>query len=41
MVKKTFEIHTRRLGLNHDKYEMKERRRTFRRPSAQGDLFDL
>jgi DNA repair photolyase len=41
MVKKTFEIHTRRLGLNHDKYEMKERRRTFRRPSAQGSLFDF
>ena len=41
MVKKTFEIHTRRLGLNQDKYEMKERRRTFRRPSAQGSLFDF
>jgi DNA repair photolyase len=41
MVKKTFEIHTRRLGLNQAKYEMKEHRRTFRRPSAQGDLFDM
>jgi DNA repair photolyase len=41
MVKKTFEIHTRRLGLNQDRYEMKERRRTFRRPSAQGSLFDF
>jgi DNA repair photolyase len=41
MVKKTFEIHTRRLGLNHNRYEMKERRRTFCRPSAQGSLFDL
>jgi DNA repair photolyase len=41
MVKKTFEIHTRRLGLNQAKYEMKERRRTFRRPSAQGSLFDF
>jgi DNA repair photolyase len=41
MVKKTFDIHTRRLGLNQDKYEMKERRQTFRRPSAQGDLFEF
>jgi DNA repair photolyase len=41
MVKKTFEIHTRRLGLNQDRYEMKGRRQTFRRPSAQGSLFDL
>jgi DNA repair photolyase len=41
MVKKTFEIHVRRLGLNRAKYEIKERRRTFRRPSAQGSLFDL
>jgi len=41
MVKKSFEIHTRRLGLNQARYEMKERRRTFRRPSAQGSLFDF
>jgi DNA repair photolyase len=41
MVKKTFEIHTRRLGLNQVKYEMKDRRQTFRRPSAQGSLFDM
>jgi DNA repair photolyase len=41
MVKKSFEIHTRRLGLNQAKYEMKERRQTFRRPSAQGSLFDF
>ena len=41
MVKKTFEIHARRLGLNQERYEMKERRQTFRRPSAQGSLFDL
>jgi DNA repair photolyase len=41
LVKKTFEIHARRLGLNQDRYEMKDRRRTFRRPSAQGDLFDM
>ncbi len=41
MVRKTFEIHTRRLGLNQAKYEMKDRRQTFRRPSAQGSLFDF
>ena len=41
MVKKSFEIHTRRLGLNQARYEMKERRQTFRRPSAQGSLFDI
>ncbi|MBO0857366.1 MAG: radical SAM protein [Chloracidobacterium sp.] len=41
MVKKTFDIHTRRLGLNQARYDMKDRRRTFRRPSAQGDLFDI
>jgi DNA repair photolyase len=41
MVKKSFEIHTRRLGLNQDRYEMKDHRRTFRRPTAQGSLFDL
>jgi len=41
MVKKSFEIHTRRLGLNQARYEMKERRQTFRRPSAQGSLFDF
>ncbi len=41
MVKKTFEIHARRLGLNQERYEMKERRQTFRRPSAQGSLFDI
>ncbi|MCI0525575.1 MAG: PA0069 family radical SAM protein [Acidobacteria bacterium] len=41
MIKKSFEIHTRRLGLNQARYEMKERRQTFRRPSAQGSLFDF
>lgn len=41
MVKKTFEIHTRRLGFNQKKYEMRERRNTFRRPTAQQSLFDL
>lgn len=41
MVKKTFEIHARRLGLNEDRYEIKERRHTFRRPSPQRSLFEL
>jgi DNA repair photolyase len=41
MVQKTFEIHARRLGLNEDRYEIKERRHTFRRPSPQGSLFEL
>jgi DNA repair photolyase len=40
MVVQTFNIHARRLGLNQKRYEMKERRKTFRRPSAQGSLFD-
>ncbi|MGE0884339.1 MAG: PA0069 family radical SAM protein [Blastocatellales bacterium] len=41
MVKKSFEIHARRLGFNQKKYEMRERRNTFRRPTAQQSLFDL
>jgi DNA repair photolyase len=41
MIKKIFEIHTRRLGLNQERREVKERRQTFRRPTAQGSLFDL
>jgi DNA repair photolyase len=40
MVKKSFEIHTRRLGFNQKKYELSERRQTFRRPTAQQSLFD-
>ncbi|MBL8168432.1 MAG: PA0069 family radical SAM protein [Acidobacteria bacterium] len=41
MVKKSFEVHARKLGLNQQKYEISERRQTFRRPSAQGSLFEL
>src|SRR5262249_50257107 len=41
MDKKTVKTKHRRLGLNQDKYEMKDRRRTFLRPSAQGSLFDF
>jgi DNA repair photolyase len=41
MIVQTFKIHARKLGLNQAKYEMKERRHTFRRPSPQGALFDF
>jgi DNA repair photolyase len=40
MIVQSFKIHTRKLGLNQKRYEMKDRRQTFRRPSAQGSLFD-
>jgi DNA repair photolyase len=40
MIVQTFNIHSRKLGLNQKRYEMKERRDTFRRPSAQGNLFE-
>jgi len=40
MVKKSFEIHARRLGFNEARYEMRERPSTFRRPTAQQSLFD-
>ncbi len=40
MITQTFKIHARRLGFNQEKYEMKNRRQTFRRPSAQGSLFE-
>jgi DNA repair photolyase len=41
MVRKSFEIHARRLGFNNNRYDGRERKNTFRRPSAQGSLFDL
>ena len=41
MVKKSFEIHAGRLGFNERKYELRERRNTFRRPTAQQSLFDM
>ncbi|MBL8186974.1 MAG: radical SAM protein, partial [Acidobacteria bacterium] len=41
MVKKSFEIHSRRLGFNERKYELREPKKTFRRPTAQQSLFDL
>jgi DNA repair photolyase len=40
MIVQSFKIHTRKLGLNQKRYEMTDRRQTFRRPSAQGSLFE-
>ncbi len=40
MVKQSFAIHSRRLGYENHRYEARERRATFRRPSAQGSLFE-
>lgn len=43
MIVKSFEIHTRRLGLNRndeERDEIYERKNTFRRPTSQGSLFD-
>jgi DNA repair photolyase len=40
MVKKSFEIHVRRLGLNEKRYVARESKTTFRRPTAQQSLFD-
>ncbi len=39
MITKTFAIHARRLGINQEKRE--RRRDTFRRPTAQGRLFEI
>ena len=40
MIVQTFKLHSRKLGLNQERYGMKDRRHTFRRPSAQGNLFE-
>ncbi|MFN0083839.1 MAG: radical SAM protein [Blastocatellia bacterium] len=40
MVKKSFDIHSRRLGYENGRYEAREPGRTFRRPSAQPSLFE-
>ncbi|MDX2033887.1 MAG: radical SAM protein [Blastocatellia bacterium] len=40
MVKKSFEIHSRRLGYDNRRYEAREPKGAFRRPSAQPSLFD-
>src|SRR5262245_12013369 len=41
MVVKSFEIHSRRLGYHNRRYVARDRRDSFRRPSAQGSLFEL
>jgi DNA repair photolyase len=40
MIKKSFEIHSRRLGYDSERYAGREPRNTFRRPTAQGLLFE-
>jgi DNA repair photolyase len=40
MITQIFKIHTRRLGLDHNRAGMQDRKETFRRPSAQGNLFE-
>lgn len=40
MITRTFEIHSRRLGLNQLRTGEEKQPTTFRRPSAQGSLFD-
>ena len=40
MTEQLFKIHCRRLGFNHESYMKAEREPTFRRPTAQGTLFD-
>lgn len=40
MIKQSFAIHARRLELNEERDEKDERPSTFRRPTAQGHLFD-
>lgn len=40
MVKKTFEVHARRLGFNEERYVKEEYPNTFKRPTAQQSLFD-
>jgi DNA repair photolyase len=41
MILKSFEVHTRRLGLNQKRVETGERKNSFRRPTNQGNLFDI
>lgn len=42
MIVQSFKLHARRLGLNQEERdEMTEKRNSFRRPSAQGSLFEV
>jgi DNA repair photolyase len=40
LVERSFRVHCKRLGLNRDEATYSERATTFRRPSAQGSLFE-
>ncbi|NOT61564.1 MAG: radical SAM protein, partial [Acidobacteria bacterium] len=40
MIVKSFEVHSRRLGYDNQRYRTRFRRDSFRRPTAQGSLFD-
>ncbi len=40
MILKSFEVHSRRLGYDNQRYRTRFRRDSFRRPTAQGSLFD-
>jgi DNA repair photolyase len=40
LVEQSFRVHCKRLGLNRDEGAYSERTTTFRRPSAQGSLFE-
>ncbi|QQS48790.1 MAG: radical SAM protein [Acidobacteriota bacterium] len=40
MIVQSFKLHARRLGLNRERDEATVKRNTFRRPSAQGSLFE-
>jgi DNA repair photolyase len=40
VVEQVFRLHCRRLGFNRERYIETERKRSFRRPSNQGTLFD-
>ena len=40
MVTKSFEVHARRLGYDNQRYRTRFRQNSFRRPTAQGSLFE-
>jgi DNA repair photolyase len=40
VIEQVFKVHCRRLGFNSERYTREPQARTFRRPNAQGSLFD-
>ncbi|MBC7929811.1 MAG: radical SAM protein, partial [Rubrivivax sp.] len=40
LIEQTFRVHCKRLGFNQEQRSYSEQPRTFRRPTAQGSLFD-